>query len=226
MLNYPAPVIIVEDFIGEAGAQLLLQYAIAHESGFLPSKVALTYGGGIIDESRRASKVNSDIDSLMPLIEPVIKKAVDDAIPKLGLVNLDSYLLEPEISWHGDGGFFKMHVDTLRYRANQRVMTMVYYFYKEPKAFTGGQLRLYGLGANANSCIYEEIEPRLDRAVFFPRGFRMRCYLFIAAAAHLQTGGSRSTVGYARLWEGERRGSPSICQVERCVNVFSPDLDS
>ena len=47
---------------------------------------------------------------------------------------------------------------------------MVYYFHKEPKAFTGGQLRLYGL-AGADSPDYEEIEPRLDRAVFFPSWF-------------------------------------------------------
>ena len=172
MLVYPAPVIIVDDFVGGAGAEQLFQYAIAHESGFQPSKVALGHGG-IIDESRRVSKVNSDIDPVMPLIEPAIRKAVDDAIPKLGLVNVESYLLEPELTWCGDGGFFKMHTDTL-YRdrlANQRVMTVVYYFYKEPKAFTGGQLRLYGLGADANGGIQQEIEPRFDRAVFFPSWF-------------------------------------------------------
>jgi Rps23 Pro-64 3,4-dihydroxylase Tpa1-like proline 4-hydroxylase len=109
----------------------------------------------------------------MPLIEPAIRNAVDEAIPKLGLVNVESYSLEPELTWCGDGGFFKTHVDTL-YRdrsANQRVMTVVYYFYKEPKAFTGGQLRLYGLGADANSPSRQEIEPQLDRAVLFPAWF-------------------------------------------------------
>ena len=55
--------------------------------------------------------------------------------------------------------------------ANQRVMTTVYYFYKEPKAFTGGELCLYGLGADENSSAQQEIEPRFDRAVFFPAWF-------------------------------------------------------
>jgi SM-20-related protein len=172
MLAYPAPVIIVDDFVGRAAAEQLFQYAIAHESGFRPSKVSLGHRG-IIDESRRVSKVNSDLDPVMPLIEPTIRKAVDEAIPKLGLVNVDSYLLEPELAWCGDGGFFKMHRDTLsRDRlAHQRVMTTVYYFYKEPKAFTGGQLRLYGVGADADSDPLQEIEPRSDRAVFFPAWF-------------------------------------------------------
>jgi SM-20-related protein len=172
MLGDLPPVIVIDYFLGGVVAERLLQYAITRESGFRPSKVSLKHEG-IIDESRRVSKVNSDTDAAMPLIEPAIRKAVDEAIPKLGLVNVESYSLEPELTWCGDGGFFKTHVDTL-YRdrlANQRVMTVVYYFYKEPKAFTGGQLRLYGLGGDANSRSRQEIEPQLDRAVLFPAWF-------------------------------------------------------
>jgi len=169
MSAYPAPVIIVDDFAGRVVAEQLFQYAVAHESGFSQSKVALGHMG-IIDESRRVSRVNSDVDPVMPLIEPAIRKAVDDAIPKLGLVNVDSYFLEPELGWCGDGGFFKVHSDSL-YRdrfANQRVMTMVYYFYRQPKAFTGGQLCLYSLGSAPDDGTRHEIEPQFDRAVFFP----------------------------------------------------------
>lgn len=171
MLAYPAPIIIIDNFVGRAGAEQLCQYAIAHESDFSPSKVAAA-NAAIIDESRRVSKVNRDIGPVMPLIEPAIRNAVDEAIPKLGLVNVDSYLLEPELTWCGDGAFFKMHADALhREPAHQRVMTVVYYFYKEPKAFTGGQLCLYGLGADANSSAQQEIDPRFDRAVLFPSWF-------------------------------------------------------
>ena len=172
MLAYPAPVIIVDDFVGRAAAEQLFQYAIAHESGFRPSKVVLGRLD-IIDESRRVSKVNSDVDPVMTLIEPAIRKVVDEAIPKLGLVNVNSYLLEPELTWCGEGGFFKLHADTLNrdQLADQRVVTMVYYFHKEPKGFTGGHLRLYGLGADANCGTHQEIEPRFDRAVLFPSWF-------------------------------------------------------
>ena len=172
MLGDLPPVIVIDHFLGGVVAERLLQYAIIRESGFRPSKVALKHES-IIDESRRVSKVNSDTDGAIPLIEPAIRKAVDEAIPKLGLVNVESYFLEPELTWCGDGSFFKTHADTL-YRdrlANQRVMTVVYYFYKEPKAFTGGQLRLYGLGGDANSGSRQEIEPQLDRAVLFPAWF-------------------------------------------------------
>lgn len=172
MVLHPAPVILVDDFLGTTGAEQILQYAVTHESGFLPSKVALGYAG-IIDESRRISKVNLNVDPVMPLIEPAIRNTVEQAIPRLGLVNVESYSLEPELAWCGDGSFFKMHTDTL-YRdrlANPRVMTVVYYFHKQPKAFTGGQLHLYPLGAEPNDSSRQEIEPRFDRAVFFPAWF-------------------------------------------------------
>lgn len=165
-----APVAIVDDFFGAAVAQQLLQFAIAHEASFHASKVALLQEG-VIDESRRVSKVNTDMAAVMPLMEATIRHAVDELIPQLGLVNVDSYLLEPELAWSGNSAFFKMHTDTLRYRASHRVMTMVYYFHQQPKAFTGGHLRLYGLGAQADSTNYQEIEPRWDRAVFFPSWF-------------------------------------------------------
>lgn len=168
MPRRPPPAIVVDDFIGEAGVERLLRWAIAHESEFEPSKVSLRHGG-VVDESRRVSRVTTKIEPVLPAIEPVIRQAVDEVIPKLGLVNVDPYLLEPELAWSGDGGFFKTHVDSL-YRdrlANQRVLTMVHYFHRQPKAFTGGHLRLYGLGAERDTCIFE-VEPRLDRAVFFP----------------------------------------------------------
>jgi Rps23 Pro-64 3,4-dihydroxylase Tpa1-like proline 4-hydroxylase len=172
MLGDLPPVIVIDHFLGGAAAEQLFQYAVTRESGFRPSKVAFR-DEGMIDESRRVSKVNSDTHAAMPLIEPAIRRAVCEAIPKLGLVNVESYSLEPELTWCGNGGFFKTHVDTL-YRdqpANQRVMTVVYYFYKEPKAFTGGQLRIYGLGSDANSRGRQDIEPELDRAVLFPAWF-------------------------------------------------------
>lgn len=162
-----APVVIVDDLLGEARAERLLAHAIASRSRFQASKVSLRHEG-IVDESRRVSLVCAELDAVMPSIEPAIRKAVDDAIPSLGLVNVDSYRLESELAWSGDGGFFRMHTDTLRYRASHRVMTMVYYFHRRPRAFTGGQLRLYGLGAQADSDACQEIEPRWDRAVCFP----------------------------------------------------------
>ena len=196
MLGDLPPVIVIDHFLGGVAAERLLQYAITRESGFRPSKVALRHEG-IIDESRRVSKVNSDTDAAMPLIEPAIRKAVDEAIPKLGLVNVESYSLEPELTWCGDGGFFKTHVDTL-YRdrsAKQRVMTVVYYFYRSRRrlqevnyVFTAWELTQTAPASRRSS-------HNSTGQCFSRRGFRMRCCLFIPAALHLRTGGLDQLLG-------------------------------
>jgi Rps23 Pro-64 3,4-dihydroxylase Tpa1-like proline 4-hydroxylase len=55
---------------------------------------------------------------------------------------------------------------------------MVYYFHRKPKAFFGGQLRLYplikaeaGAYVDAEAGAYVDIEPQSDSVVFFPSWF-------------------------------------------------------
>jgi SM-20-related protein len=126
----------------------------------------------MVDTSRRVSQVLHDLGPALPLLEPAIRKCVDEAIPALGLVNVEEYVLETELAWHGDGSFFRRHDDTVSRdgAGPQRVLTMVYYVHRRPKRFSGGQLRIYGLAARSEECL-AEIEPLSDRAVFFPSWF-------------------------------------------------------
>lgn len=167
MAQAPDPLMVVDGFAAGT-AEVILRYAIGHEADFRPAKVALG-PVALVDETRRVARVNRAVGPLLPLIEPLVTSAVDKAVPMLGLVNVAPYLLELELGWCGDGGFFKRHSDALdRFpAASQRVMTVVHYVCTTPKAFTGGRLRLYGLGAQAGICI-AEVEPAHDRAVFFP----------------------------------------------------------
>uniref|UniRef100_A0A7C3VIB7 2OG-Fe(II) oxygenase n=1 Tax=Planktothricoides sp. SpSt-374 TaxID=2282167 RepID=A0A7C3VIB7_9CYAN len=56
-------------------------------------------------------------------------------------------------------------------RTNNIVITFVYYLYREPKSFTGGELRIYDSQVVNNQCVvadsYQVVEPRGNRAVFF-----------------------------------------------------------
>lgn len=165
------PVIVIDDFVGPEVVDQLLRYAVEQQPAFAVSTVALA-DVSMVDTSRRVSLVHHDLDPVLPLLEPAIRKAVDEAIPVLGLVNVDAYFLETELAWHGDGSFFRRHDDTVsRDRvALQRVLTMVYYLHREPKPFRDGQLRIYGLAGRSDECL-AEIEPCSDRAVFFPSWF-------------------------------------------------------
>ena len=54
---------------------------------------------------------------------------------------------------------------------NDSVISFVYYFYREPKSFNGGELRIYDSQVVNNQCVvadsYHVVEPRGNRAVFF-----------------------------------------------------------
>ncbi len=54
---------------------------------------------------------------------------------------------------------------------NDSVISFVYYFYREPKSFNGGELQIYDSQVVNNQCVvadsYHVVEPRGNRAVFF-----------------------------------------------------------
>ena len=72
----------------------------------------------------------------------------------------------------GDGDFIVPHQDTVtgaRRGDTDRVLTAMYYFHKEPKAYSGGALRLYPFGAGGKERDpFVEIEPRRNSLVVFP----------------------------------------------------------
>jgi Rps23 Pro-64 3,4-dihydroxylase Tpa1-like proline 4-hydroxylase len=78
--------------------------------------------------------------------------------------------LENELVAHGDGAFYKRHIDTKTadYQDVERIRVLsgVYYFYTEPKAFTGGALRLYTIGGKEGEN-FVDIEPVRNSLIVF-----------------------------------------------------------
>ena len=73
-----------------------------------------------------------------------------------------------EIVAHGDGAFYRPHTDTYtgdEYTpGGRRRLTMVYYFHRQPRCFTGGRLRIFDLGGGQSI----DIEPVHDSLLVFP----------------------------------------------------------
>ena len=84
-----------------------------------------------------------------------------NAFPQL----TDAPGIEMQLTMHGDGEFFKRHVDDGAPETNHRLLTYVYYFsLTDAQQFTGGQLILET--ASGTYCI----EPRHNTIVWFPAG--------------------------------------------------------
>ena len=63
-----------------------------------------------------------------------------------------------QLTAHNDGCYYKIHNDAGSEKTANREISYVYYFYQEPKAFSGGELKIYdtelkGGGAKENADI-------------------------------------------------------------------------
>ncbi len=114
------------------------------------------------------------------MVSARVGEALGDSFAALGCASFTPSRFEVEMVAHGDGAFFRRHIDTLtgsadtprESRRGSRVISMVYYFCATPARFSGGQLRLHSLVATGEAGTYVDIEPVNDTALFFPSWFR------------------------------------------------------
>lgn len=157
---------VVRDFLDRDVAAELLALASANQTAFQPAGVGRGDQTGINLEVR----VALNIDLPAPYRSIVRTKVLDllpTLAPTLGIEPIREPRLEMEMVAHRDGAFFKRHIDTRTGDKEQeyiRVLSGVYYFHAQPKAFSGGELRLYALG----DASFIDIVPEHNSLVFFP----------------------------------------------------------
>ena len=105
--------------------------------------------------------------------ETRLRNAVGDKTAKkletaFGMSHRPAAEAEIELVAHGDGGFYRPHIDTFTgdgdsAGANRR-LSLVYYFHRRPRAFSGGRLRLLALDGSQPVAI----EPTHDSLLAFP----------------------------------------------------------
>ena len=161
----------IRGFLGTDVNSQLLEYVVASESKFQPSKVGTDTVR--LDFSVRISNVLDDLDRFHAVVEQRVLALVPDLIDQLGLSPFTPVGVETQIAAHGEGAFFGRHIDLFTRnggnKETDRLISLVYYFYKEPRAFSGGLLRLFPLPGVAGRPGEEAIDvvPEQDAAVAF-----------------------------------------------------------
>jgi Rps23 Pro-64 3,4-dihydroxylase Tpa1-like proline 4-hydroxylase len=160
------PHLVIHDFLEEDTVAELLAYTLAHEHAFQPTTVG--------PEKRpnptiRISLATRDLGPFKPMLKSKLLDLVPDLVAKLRMTPVTMPKLELQLVAHGDGAFYKPHID-IKTAANPsgiRLLSGVYYFHVRPKAFTGGVLRLYDIGDPAMTT-FADIEPAHNTLVVFP----------------------------------------------------------
>jgi len=164
------PYMQVQDFLGEALASRVLAYAIAHEADFNASSVGeRTEESQRIDATVRVSRVMRDFGELAPILQQRFQAFLPRMLEGLRMAPFDPRPeCELELAAHGDGAFYKPHIDMRRGRTRDRVVSAVYYLHGQPKAFSGGGLRIFPNNMLPGDDAPVIVPPTHDSLLVFP----------------------------------------------------------
>ena len=155
----------LDNFLTTVEHQQLLEYVLKHQSDFVSTK---TSTGA---DNYRESVVLYNFPEFSSLLEQRIREAFPDVLSKLGLPFFTIGDIEAQLTAHNDGNFYKVHNDSGSPDTATRELTYVYYFYREPKAFSGGEPIIYDSKIKNNYYVqadtFKTVEPRNNSIVFF-----------------------------------------------------------
>ena len=158
------PCVCIDDFLTPDENIKLLQYALDNESVFSPSDVTTGHEG-----YRRSMVLQTIQDSPW---RTLFEDRLDVHLGHIGqTLGIDTFAVgkrEIQLTASGNGDFFKLHRDAGEDDGTAaRTLTYVYYFFREPQGFSGGNLLLTDdSGANGQGKVLA-MRPQNNRLVAF-----------------------------------------------------------
>lgn len=155
----------IENFLTKNETSRLLDYVLQNESEFVPTSTSTN------DLDYRRSMIIYSFPEFSQLITKRIQAILPDVFRKVNLEPFPISEIETQLTSHNDGNYYKIHNDNGSTDTATREFTYVYYFYREPKAFSGGELVIYDSKIENNFYVnadtFHTVEPRNNSIVFF-----------------------------------------------------------
>jgi Rps23 Pro-64 3,4-dihydroxylase Tpa1-like proline 4-hydroxylase len=157
-------VVVLDAFLPAHEWQALLASVLATEASFVPSAT---------HDARADYRQSLVLNPPASLVHPVVARVhalVPRVMSELRLPAIVPGVVEAQVTASVDGSFFGVHTDAGE-KVTKRWLTYVYYFNREPRAFRGGDLRVYDdvvrNGKLARADTFHVVEPMHNRIVFF-----------------------------------------------------------
>ncbi|MEL6461119.1 MAG: 2OG-Fe(II) oxygenase [Cyanobacteria bacterium J06621_15] len=164
---FPATYLQIDNFLPEEEYQQVLNTAFNKQSEFKDSRTVTN------TENYRQSLIlpGKEFSEVYYLIKNKLLEQFPSLINQLQHPEFSVSHVEMQMTAHNDGAFYKAHTDAGSEKTKTRELTYVYYFYQEPKQFSGGELKIYDTEVQDKKVIQKEnsqvIEPRNNSIVFF-----------------------------------------------------------
>ena len=179
----PLPFVHMADFLPPRQCSALLALALASRERFEPGPVfaSAQRAGAGGEDGRRASVGDTVVDlskrrclvvergiverDVRPWFEARVRLAFAQALPRMRMREPSKYWVEMRMSAYLPGGFFSKHRDDSALSLRSRKVGFVYFFHRQPRRFSGGDLLLYD-GDGTRS--FTQFEPRHNSIVLSP----------------------------------------------------------
>lgn len=164
----PAPHLKIHDFLPAEDHAALFQWTLENESRFTASGVGAQ---GKVDHAVRRSQTLLDLGPSHAVFQQAVEAQYKEWIRVLRTSAFDLDSVELQLAAHNEGAHFSRHVDTQVHAptgTSVRALSAVYYFFREPKAFTGGDLRIFPFAARPEETACEAVAPEQNTLVVFP----------------------------------------------------------
>jgi len=161
------PIVQIDDFLTDAELARLMEVTLWAEPRFKPSPLS-SYRA---DPDHRQSLMIAAPYKVSELMLGKIRAIMPEVMEQLRIGAFTVGKIDCQITANVDGSYFKAHTDAGHDGPIKRVLTYVYYFNRDPKGFTGGELRIYDDELRNGKFVATEsfqiVEPRNNSIVFF-----------------------------------------------------------
>ncbi len=158
----------IVDFLPSPIPEQLFGWAKANHARFKPTVL----GAGQHDPRIRLSVGVRSFGPQQAELEQRVLNIVPDLMKVFGISKPAVGSLEMQLVAHNHGAHYDRHIDTMSganwAKFGVRTLSMVYYFHRRPKAFSGGCLRLHPFGVRDQPDGHVDIEPDHNVLLAFP----------------------------------------------------------
>jgi Rps23 Pro-64 3,4-dihydroxylase Tpa1-like proline 4-hydroxylase len=166
-----------ENFLSADEHKQLLEFVVSQEENFNSSTVnfktrdmATKPDTPVVNEKIRRSKTLDRLGRFEDAFNERIKQIIVDVLKRLNHPQFEIERIEIQATASGDGDYFRMHQD--RDEDSTREISFVYFFYQEPKRFSGGELRIFETEIINQRPVpvdrSQTLIPRQNQILFFP----------------------------------------------------------
>jgi hypothetical protein len=156
--------------VGAPAVKQLMDHVLSNEKKFTAATLREPHGSGsVVNEKMRRSVTLDDLGGLEKTFTERIKQHLHEVLPRVGKKPFPVGRIEMQITASNDGDYFRLHKDTDG--TDTREVSFVYFFYHEPRRYSGGELRIYPTreidGRQEPADHAALLSPRQDSIVFF-----------------------------------------------------------